>query len=133
MAQRLESIGSGTAAAGVVVSTRERDGVVVIDLSGKLMGGPESDPLRETFRRLTEQGARRVIVSLRMVPWMNSSGLGVLLAAFIQMKKQGGEIKFSGLQDRVRAILTTTKLLTMIEAWQDEEAALRSFPPRRDA
>ena len=97
------------------------------------MGGPESDALREAFRRLVEQSAREVIVNLRGVPWMNSSGLGVLLAAFIQVRKQGGEMKFTGLQDRVQGILTTTKLVTMIETWPDEEAAIRSFQSRRNA
>jgi anti-sigma B factor antagonist len=125
MAQRVESSNSG-----VAVSTRERDGVVILDLSGKLMGGPESDPLREMFRRLSDQGTRKVIVNLRKVPWMNSSGLGVLLAAFIQIRKAGGAVKFAGLQDRVQGILTTTKLVTMIETWEDEEAALRSFQSR---
>ncbi len=111
---------------------RERDGVVILDLAGKLMGGPESDPLREAFRRLIDGGTRKLIVNLRGVPWMNSSGLGVLLAAFIQARKQGGEVKFVGLQDRVQGILTTTKLVTMIETWEDEEAAVRSFQSRRD-
>ena len=77
--------------------------------------------------RGNRQGTRRVIVNLRRVPWMNSSGLGVLLAAFIQIRKQGGLVKFAGLQDRVKGILTTTKLVTMIETWEDEEAAFRSF------
>jgi anti-sigma B factor antagonist len=125
MAQRLERN-----AAGLLVSTRERSGVVVLDVAGRIMGGAESDPLREAFRLHAERGARRVIVNLQDVPWMNSSGLGVLLAAFIQMRKLGGEIKFVHLQERVRGILTTTKLVTMIETWEDEEAALRSFAAR---
>jgi anti-sigma B factor antagonist len=116
--------------ATVTVGTRERGGVVILDVSGKLMGGPESDPLRETLRRIIEGGTRKMVVNLREVPWMNSSGLGVLLAGFIQLRKHGGELKFAGLQDRVRAILTTTKLVTMIEACLDEDAALRSFQAR---
>lgn len=125
MAQRATSGG-----AGVQISVREREDVVVVDLAGKIMGGAESDPVREAFRDLAQRGARRVVVNLAGVPWMNSSGLGVLLAAFIQLRKQGGSLKFAGLQDRVRGILTTTKLVTMIEALEDEEAALRSFRAR---
>src|SRR5262245_64389722 len=113
--------------AGLSVGTRDRNGVAAVDVSGKLMGGPESDPLRELLQRLIEGGARKIVVNLRGVPWMNSSGLGVLLAGFIQLRKHGGELKFASLQDRVRAILTTTKLVTMIEICQDEDAALRSF------
>ena len=113
--------------AGLSVGTRDRNGVAVVDVSGKLMGGPESDPLRELLQRLIEGGARKIVVNLRGVPWMNSSGLGVLLAGFIQLRKHGGELKFASLQDRVRAILTTTKLVTMIEICADEDAALRSF------
>ena len=114
----------------LTVGTRDRSGIVVLDVSGKLMGGPESDPLRETLRRIVESGSRKIVVNLHGVPWMNSSGLGVLLAGFIQLRKQGGELKFASLQDRVLAILTTTKLVTMIEICSDEDAALRSFQAR---
>jgi anti-sigma B factor antagonist len=114
----------------LTIGTRERDGVVILDVSGKLVGGPESDPLRETLRRIAEAGSGKVVVNLRGVPWMNSSGLGVLLAGFIQLRKQGGELKFAGLQERVHAILTTTKLVTMIETCPDEDVAVRRFQAR---
>jgi anti-sigma B factor antagonist len=111
----------------VTVTARERDGVHIIDVSGKLMGGADSDPLRAELRRVAEAGSKRVLVNLEGVPWMNSSGLGVLLAAFIQLRKSGGEMRFINAQERVRGILTTTKLERMIETYDNEESALASF------
>jgi anti-sigma B factor antagonist len=58
---------------------------------------------------------------------MNSSGLGVLLAAYIQLRKAGGAMRFVNAQERVRGILTTTKLEKMIESFDNEEDALASF------
>ncbi|MFN0150843.1 MAG: STAS domain-containing protein [bacterium] len=111
----------------VGVTTRERDGVLIIDLEGKLMGGADSDSLREEFKRIADRGIKKVIINLEGVPWMNSSGLGVLLAAFIQIRKSGGEMRFLNTQERVRSILTTTKLEKMIEAFDNENTALASF------
>ena len=113
----------------VSVRTRERDGIVILDLEGKMMGGADSDPIREEFRRLAESGSSKVLVNLEAVPWMNSSGLGVLLAAFIQLRKAGGAMRFVNAQERVRGILTTTKLEKMIESFDNEEDALASFRP----
>lgn len=121
----VRSVESGGPLVGV--KTRERDGVVIIDLEGKLMGGADSDPLREEFKRIAERGLKRIIVNLDGVPWMNSSGLGVLLAAFIQIRKNGGEMRFLNTQERVRSILTTTKLEKMIESYDNEDTALDSF------
>lgn len=119
------SLESGRAA--VLVTRLERDGALVLRLDGKLMGGAESDPLREEIRKLLEHGAKRVVINLTHVPWMNSAGLGVLLAGFIQLRKAGGELRFVGPQERVRGILMTTKLERMIETHDTEEEALASF------
>jgi len=121
----VRSVESGGPLVGV--KTRERDGVLIIDLEGKLMGGADSDPLREEFRRIAERGNKKIIINLDAVPWMNSSGLGVLLAAFIQIRKNGGEMRFLNTQERVRSILTTTKLEKMIESYDNEDTALDSF------
>jgi anti-anti-sigma factor len=121
----LGSLESGKPSVGIV--RRERDGVVILDLEGKLTGGADSDPLRDELRRLAEERARKIVLNLAGVPWMNSSGLGVLLAAYIQTKRQGGEIKLTGLQERVRGIMTTTKLESLLDTYETEESAVASF------
>ncbi len=109
------------------VSTRRVGDVTVLALSGKVLGGPESDCLRSELERILAAGDRRLLVDLSRVPWMNSAGLGILLAAYSRLRDQGGVLRFSGVGERVRGILRTTKLLTVLDVVDDESTGIRSF------
>lgn len=109
------------------VSVRETEGVTILDLAGKILGGPESDSLRQVLDDVLARGERRLLVNLTAVPWMNSAGLGVLLSAYARMKERGGDLRFYGVGERVRGILRTTKLLTVLAVLDDEKAGIRSF------
>ena len=105
---------------------QERD-LTILRLSGKILGGHESDVLRRELDRLLERGELRRLGTLSEVPWMNSAGLGILLSAYSRMKDRGGVIRFSGAGERVRGILRTTKLLTVLQVHDDEESGIQSF------
>lgn len=109
------------------VSARRVGNVTVLALSGKVLGGPESDVLRAELDRVVSSGARFLLVDLSGVPWMNSAGLGILLAAYSRLREQGGILRFSGVGERVRGILRTTKLLTVLDVVDDETTGIRSF------
>lgn len=109
------------------VSIRRDGDLTILWLAGKILGGHESDELRRELDRILERGDRRLLVDLRDVPWMNSAGLGILLSAYSRMKETGGTIRFSGAGERVRGILKTTKLLTVLEVHDDEESGIQSF------
>jgi len=109
------------------VSRRERGGVVLLDLEGKVLGGEESDCLREEMERVIRERTPRLILNLSGVPWLNSSGLGILLSGYLRLKEMGGVVKFIGMQERVRGILTTTKLIQVLEVLDDEAEAIASF------
>jgi anti-sigma B factor antagonist len=111
----------------VEASVRQERDLTVVRLSGKILGGHESDVLRKELDRLFERGDQRLLVDLTEVPWMNSAGLGILLSAYSRMKDRGGVIRFSGAGERVRGILNTTKLLTVLEVHDDEESGIQSF------
>jgi anti-sigma B factor antagonist len=111
----------------VEVSVRQEGDLTILRLAGKILGGHESDELRRELDRLFERGDRRLLVDLTDVPWMNSAGLGILLSAYARMKEDGGTIRFSGAGERVRGILKTTKLLTVLEVHDDEESGIQSF------
>ncbi len=106
---------------------RESGGVVILNLEGKILGGKDSDPLRKELDRLVEAGTPKLILNLEGVPWLNSSGLGVLLSGFLRLREKGSEVKFLNVQERVRGILITTKLVLVLEVFQDEEKAVASF------
>lgn len=96
--------------------------VTLLDISGKMLGGPESDPLRTELDRILQGKSPKVLVNLSRVPWMNSAGLGILLAGYSRVRDMGGRMVFTGIQERVREILETTKLVTVLETFADERS-----------
>jgi len=114
----------------VEVSVRRVGDVTVLELSGKVLGGPESDLLRSELDGILAGSDRYLLVDLSGVPWMNSAGLGILLAAYSRLRERGGVLRFSGVGDRVRGILRTTKLLTVLDVVDDESTGIRSFAER---
>jgi anti-anti-sigma factor len=111
----------------VDVSVRRVGDVTVIEVSGKVLGGPESERLRSELEGILRRGDRKLLVDLSGVPWMNSAGLGIFLAAYSRLREQRGLMRFSGVGERVREILHTTKLLTVLDVVDDETTGIRSF------
>jgi anti-sigma B factor antagonist len=111
----------------VKIKIRKVDSVAILDLSGKLMGGPDADVFKETVRQLIQEGYKNILVSLSHVPWVNSTGLGILIAGYTTLKREGGTLKLTHVTDRIESILMITKLGTIFESFSDEEAALKSF------
>jgi anti-sigma B factor antagonist len=111
----------------VDVAVRKTGEITVVEISGKILGGPESDVLRSALDAVFEQGCDRLLVDLTGVPWMNSAGLGILLGAYSRMRDRAGVMRFSGAGERVRGILRTTKLLTVLESFADERSGIQSF------
>jgi anti-sigma B factor antagonist len=109
----------------VDVAVRQAQDVTVLDLSGKILGGPESDVLRAEMDRILQSENRKVLINLTQVPWMNSAGLGILLSGYSRLRDLGGNMGFFGVQERVREILETTKLVTVLEISADEESGLK--------
>jgi len=109
------------------VAVRTSDDVWVVTPRGTVLGGPESDSLRAELDRALARGARKLLVDLRDVPWMNSAGLGIFLSVYSRLRGLGGELRLCAVGPRVREILRTTKLLTVLAVLDDEETGIRSF------
>jgi anti-sigma B factor antagonist len=114
----------------VKLNRREERGVVIFDMEGKILGGDDSASLRREFEKALREKIPKLILNLKDVPWLNSSGLGVLLSGYVRLKEQGGEVKFMNPGERVHAILVTTKLDQVLEVFDDEEKAIESFTSR---
>ncbi len=109
------------------IKIRKTDTVAILDLSGKLMGGPDADVFKDTIKQLIEEGYKRVIVNLEHVPWVNSTGLGILIAGYTTLKREGGALKLIHVTDRIESILMITKLGTIFESYSEEQQAMDSF------
>lgn len=111
----------------VKIKERKRDGVAVLEMSGKLMGGPDAETFDETLKTLIHEGCHNVIVNMEKVKWVNSTGLGILISGYTTLKKSGGELKLLKVSDRIENIFIVSKLFTVFESYQDEDEAVRSF------
>ena len=109
------------------IKERKRDGVAILEMSGKLMGGPDSEAFNEIVKTLIHEGTHNVIVSMEKVKWVNSTGLGILISGYTTLKKSGGELKLLKVSDRIENIFIVSKLYTVFESYQDEDEAVRSF------
>jgi anti-sigma B factor antagonist len=96
---------------------------VVVSLTGKLMGGPESEALRAEIKKLLDDGVRKFIINMKGVPWINSTGLGSLMAVYASIQRAQGALRLCHVSDRVQSLFMITKLLTIFETFPDEAAA----------
>lgn len=106
---------------------RDAAEVTVVDLSGRIILGDGSALLRKTIRGLLDDGRRKILLNLADVDYIDSSGIGELVSAFMAVKNQGGELKLLHLTKKVRDLLQITKLYTVFDVFTDEGTAVRSF------
>lgn len=109
------------------IKERKRDGVAILEMSGKLMGGPDAESFAEILKTLIHEGCHNVVVNMEKVKWVNSTGLGILISGYTTLKKSGGELKLLKVSDRIENIFIVSKLFTVFESFQDEDEAVRSF------
>ncbi|TDI99758.1 MAG: anti-sigma factor antagonist [Caldithrix sp.] len=102
--------------------------VAILDLSGKLLGGPPaSDEIRDKIYALIDQGITKVVMNLADVSRMNSSGLGLLIQALTSLRNKEGNLKLAGINELMEGVLVMTKLDTIFETHPNTEAAAESF------
>ncbi|HDP99266.1 MAG TPA: anti-sigma factor antagonist [bacterium] len=109
------------------LNEREIDGVVVLELSGKVMGGPDASLLSEKLHQLVDLKKTRVIADLGKVSWLNSSGLGILIGGLTTMRNSGGDLKLVNVTGKIESLLIITKLIKVFETFQTIEEAVNSF------
>jgi anti-sigma B factor antagonist len=105
----------------------QRGDVAIIHLSGKLMGGPDAEVVQETVRQCLREGLKKIVMDLGEVSWVNSTGLGILIASHVTVTNEGGILKLMRVSRRIDSLLMVTKLNTIFEVYDSEEAALASF------
>ncbi|UCE23655.1 MAG: STAS domain-containing protein [Candidatus Zixiibacteriota bacterium] len=100
--------------------------IVVIDVSGKIMGGEETTLFHGRIHEYIQQNKKNIIIDLTKVDWMNSVGLGMLISALTTVKNAGGRLVLANIT-KIESILTITRLLTVFEHYDTREEALKAF------
>jgi anti-sigma B factor antagonist len=109
------------------IEKRNRDGVTVLDLGGKITIGKGDVALREAVQQTLESGAAKVLINLADVTTIDSSGVGELVSAFTTATNRGAKLKLANLPAKVNDILQITQLITVFEVYDSEDEALATF------
>ena len=108
-------------------SSRQVNGVTVLDMSGRVTLGEGSVVLRDTIRDVLSKGNKKILLNLGEVNYIDSSGIGELVSAFTTVRNQGGDLKLLNLTKKVHDLLQITKLYTVFDVKDDEAGAVKSF------
>jgi len=109
------------------VSTRQSEGVTIIDFRGRIAFGEGNTKLRETISNLSAAGINKVLLNLKEVDFVDSSGIGEMVKGHMTMRKMGGQMKLSTLSKTVSDLLQATALNKLFDIYPDESAAIKSF------
>jgi anti-sigma B factor antagonist len=117
--------------AQIDIQFREREGIRILDLNGKLTVGGASD-LRERVNEQLAAGSLQQILNLKEVDYIDSTGLGTMVICFMSVQKAGGALKLVNLNRRNLELVLLTKLSTVFPIFDDEQQAINSFFPDRE-
>lgn len=106
---------------------RETDDVVIIDITGRLMGGVDAEVFRNCIYQLLEKDKKKIVVNLGKVSWINSGGMGILITGYTTMRKHNGDLKLLNVSNKIQSLLYVTKLNLIFECFESEEEAVKSY------
>jgi anti-sigma B factor antagonist len=109
------------------MTNREVDGVSVVALEGRIVLGEESNALREKVKSLLAEGKKKIVLNMDNITFIDSAGLGTLVAAHHSAKSQGSSLRLCHLGSKFQEVLQITKLLTVFDVFDTEAAAVASF------
>ena len=107
--------------------TKEVFNAKVIEVKGKLEGGPKAEEFHNILQETIAANKKNVIVDLSDVSYVNSSGIGIIVRGFTTMKNAEGDMKLAGISDKVSGVLAITKLNSVFEQYPNVEEAAKSF------
>ena len=119
-------------AAHLEIGRREKEGIVILDLKGRLVVGEGATALRDTITECRDAGQRNIILNLQQVDYIDSSGLGALVICYTSLQKAVGALKLMNLNRRNIELLLLTKLSTVFDLYDNEQDAVNSFFPERE-
>jgi anti-sigma B factor antagonist len=111
----------------VKIKRRPKGDVMVLELSGKIMGGEDFDLFNSTIKELVNEGQVDICLNMSKVKWINSTGLGLMVSAYTSLVKNGGRMKICEVSNRIDNILHVTQLELIFETFEKEDDCIGSF------
>ena len=101
----------------MTIEERPTEGVMILDLKGKLTIGEDVELVKDKINSLIQQGEKKLLLNLAEVPYVDSAGLGEIVRTYTTVNRQGGDLKLLHLTKRIEDILAITKLLTVFDTF----------------
>jgi len=111
----------------MTIAERSVGPVTILALSGRLVLDDGDALLRQRVDDLVARGQLKIIADLTALDYVDSAGIGILIAKYLSVRRRGGDLKLLRLSSRTHHALEITHLLTVFEAFESEEDAVRSF------
>jgi len=111
----------------VIMTNSEVDGVAVVELDGRIVLGEESNSLREKLKSMVAAGKRKIVLNMADITYIDSAGLGALVAAHVSAKTQGASVRLCNLGKKFHDVMQVTRLLTVFDVYDTQAAAVSSF------
>ena len=117
----------------LTISKRNNAGITVIDLSGRIVFGDETQALRGAVKEVLAGKDPNVVLNLAKVDYVDSGGIGTLVGLYTSAQATGGDFKLAAPNDKVRRVLEITRLMSILSVYPDESSAIRSFQHKASA
>lgn len=104
-----------------------KSGIVLFELEGNIVGGPDAMTLNDDVHKLINSGTKKFIVDMKSVEHINSSGLGILIASLNAVRQAGGDLKIANASSRVLELLKITKLNQIFESFKSVDEAVKNL------
>jgi anti-sigma B factor antagonist len=109
------------------IEEKIENNLAILKIDGNITGSPETDELHTRIRSLLDDGIAQVILDLHDVKWMNSGGLGVLIACLATLKNSNGTLKLAQVTSKIESLLVITQLNRIFEIFETVEKAVASM------
>jgi len=109
------------------IDIRKVDNVIIVDLTGRLVAGVGNEMLRDVMDELVAEGWKLILLNLSGVSWIDSAGIGELVASIKMAKRFGVSVKLLRIGDRVKHVLSISQILPLLDVFENEEEALREL------
>jgi anti-sigma B factor antagonist len=114
------------------IAHRNREGIVLLDLKGRITLGAEASVFRAAFEKIADQHGARLILNMHAVDYVDSTGLGAMVMCATRIRNASGVAKLVNVNRRNIELLVMTKIDTIFEVFDDETDAINSFFPDRE-
>ena len=111
----------------ITIERRTVEDIKILDCSGKIVLGQGTMTIRNMVRDILAAGGKKIILNLANVSYIDSSGIGELVSTYTTVANAGGQLKLLHLTKKIEQLLAITKLLTVFQVFEDEQAAIASF------